>query len=185
MSVWILTAIVVLLGTVPAAAGDSVLFDTWFESYFNPSGADPFIEAHRPRYTDEYFACSAEAQKIIKEEARLHDKQCDFAADSGVRTRCRRDNQLRGMDEHVLELDRAIQGRMKWLDTKAGRSAAETARARAEFERTCAPAACGIATRKKQELIREIQPMLQCPPVKNRPLEVDPSFKNFQLPDPF
>ncbi|MGH7230307.1 MAG: hypothetical protein ACREJU_02995, partial [Nitrospiraceae bacterium] len=47
--------------TVSGLAGDTLLFETWVESYFNPGRADDFIQVHGPQYTDEYFKCSHEA----------------------------------------------------------------------------------------------------------------------------
>jgi hypothetical protein len=173
-------ALFVMLPATPAAGADSLLFETWFESHFHPSQADQFIDGHRAQYTDEYFACSREAQRLIKEEVRIRDRQCDFAADSGVRGRCRRDNQLRGIDQHLAALDDSIRGRKAWLDAEAGRTAVTAVKAAEDFEKTCKPAACDIAKRKKNELLRDLKSLLQCPPA--RPSDVDPSFKTFQLP---
>ncbi|MGH7233812.1 MAG: hypothetical protein ACREJU_20990, partial [Nitrospiraceae bacterium] len=147
-----------------------------------PGRADDFIQVHGPQYTDEYFKCSHEAQQLIREESKLRDRQCDFAPASGVRSRCRKDNHFHGLDKHLAELDQAIRNRTAWLDVESGRNAATAVRAAEEFEKSCTPAACDIAKRKKNELLRDLKPYLQCPPRAERPNVVDPSFKTFELP---
>lgn len=170
------------VGAIPAIAEEPLLFDTWAHSYFHPDRLDQFVEAHKSEYTDDYFACSQEAQRLIQDEANVRDRRCDFSPGSGVRSRCRSNNHFRGMDEHLAELDKAIRTHTAWLDLESGRSAAAAAQAAAELERSCTPPACDIAERKKKELVRDLKPYLQCPPLADRPGEMDPSFKTFELP---
>lgn len=174
--------LVVLALTLPGFAEDSLLFDTWAQSYFTPERLDEFTKTHRAEYTDQYFRCSQEAQRLIREEARLLDRQCDFASESGIRSRCRKENQFRGLDKHLAELDHAIRNQMAWSELESGRNARAAVRAAEEFEKSCAPAACEIAKRKKNELLRDLRPYLRCPPRTDRPVDVDPTFKTFQFP---
>ena len=167
---------------LPGFGEDSLLFETWAQSYFTPGRLDEFIQAHRAEYTDDYFRCSQEAQRLIREETRLRDRQCDFAPESGVRSRCRKENQFRGLDKHLAELDHAIRNQATWLDLESGRNAVTAVRAAEDFEKSCTPPACDIAKRKKNELLRDLKPYLQCPPRADRPIDVDPSFKTFEFP---
>jgi hypothetical protein len=169
-----------LVVAAPAFAEESLLFETWTESYFHPGRFDKFIEAHKAQYTDQYFQCSQEAQRLLREEADVRDRRCDFAPDSGVRGRCRRDNQFRGLDKHLAEVDQAIQTHKPWLELESGRNADTAARAAADLQKSCTPPACDMAKRKKEDLLRALRPFLQCPP--ERPPDVDPSFKTFELP---
>ena len=184
MTLFLFIGILMLLpiGVLPGFAEDPLLYDTWINSYFEPSRLDEFVQVHAEQYTDDYFHCSQEAQRLIREEADVRDRRCDFAPGSGVRGQCRRDNAFRGLDQHLAELDQAVRTRTPWLDRESGRTAAAAAQEARELEQSCAPPACDIAQRKKNELLRDIKPYLQCPPLAERPSDVDPSFKNFQLP---
>ena len=166
----------------PGFGEDSLLFDTWVQSYFHPDRLDEFIQARQARYTDDYFGCSQEAQRLIREEANVRDRRCDFSPGSGVRGQCRKENFFRGVDTHLAELDEAIRTRTAWLDLESGRQAATDAQAAEELEKSCTPPACDIAKRKTNELLRGLKPYLQCPPLPDRPSDVDPSFKTFELP---
>ncbi|MGH8644732.1 MAG: hypothetical protein ACREX4_09840 [Gammaproteobacteria bacterium] len=174
--------LLVLGGVMPGFGEESLLFDTWFHSYFYPGQLDEFIQARRAQYTDNYFRCSQEARRLIDEESNVRDRRCDFSPGSGVRSRCRKENQFRGLDKHLAELDQAIQNHKAWLDLESGRNAATAVRAAEDFEKSCKPPACDIAKRKRNELLRDLRPFLQCPPIADRPIEVDPSYKSFQLP---
>ncbi|MEW6247154.1 MAG: hypothetical protein AB1555_10645 [Nitrospirota bacterium] len=169
--------------SVPAFAEESLLFETWFRSYFQPDRLDEFVEARRAQYTDEYFRCSQEAQRLIREESRIRDRQCDFSPDSGGRSRCRKENQFRGLDKHLADLDQAIQQHKAWLDLESGRDAAAAVRAAEEFEKSCKALACDIAKRKRNELLRDLKPFLQCPPIVDRSIDADPNFKTFRFPE--
>jgi hypothetical protein len=171
-----------LAGVMAAFAEDSLLFETWAQSYFKPDRLDEFVEAHKAQYTDDYFQCSQEAQRLISEEANVRDRRCDFSPGAGVRSRCRKENFFRGLDKHLAELDQAIRTHTAWLDVEAGRNAAAAAQAAAALEQSCIQPACDIAKRKKNELLRDLKPYLQCPPLPDRPGDVDPSFKTFELP---
>jgi hypothetical protein len=173
--------LLVLAQTVPGFGQDSLLFETWSQSSFTPGSLDEFIQTHRAEYTDQYFRCSQEAQRLIREEARLRDRECDFAPESGVRSRCRKENSFRGVDKHLAELDQAIRNRVAWLELESGRTAMTAVRAAEEFDKSCTPPACDIAKRKKDRLLLDLKPYLQCPPRTDRP-DVDPSFKKFQFP---
>ena len=174
--------LLVLMDGLPASGQDSLLFDTWAQSHFTPDRLDQFVEGHKGQYTDDYFQCSQEAQRLIRDEAAVRDRRCDFAPGSGVRGQCRKDNAFRGVDQHLAELDQAIRTHTRWLDMESGRQAAAAAQAAEDFEKTCTPPACDIAKRKKNELLRDLKPYLQCPPLPDRPSDVDPSFKTFELP---
>ncbi len=167
----------------PALAEESLLFETWFQSYFQPDRLDEFVQKHRAQYTNDYFGCSHEAQRLIREESRIRERQCDFSPDSGVRSRCRMQNPFRGLDKHLAQLDEAIQHQKTWLDLESGRNAATAVRAAEDFEKSCKAPACDVAKSKKNDLLRDIKPYLQCPPAADRPLDVDPSFKTFRLPE--
>ena len=171
-----------LAGVMPAFGEEPLLYETWVYSYFNPGGLDEYIQAHRAQYTDDYFRCSQEVQRLLGEESTVRDRRCDFSPGSGVRSSCRKDNQFRGLDIHLAELDQAIQTHKAWLDVESGRNAATAARAAEDFEKSCTPPACNIAQRKKNELLRDLRPYLQCPPITERPADVDPSYKTFDLP---
>ncbi len=175
--------LLVLCVSPPGLAEDSLLFETWFHSYFHPDRLDEFVQQHKAHYTDDYFRCSQEAQRLIQEESRVRDRRCDFSPDSGVRSRCRMENPFRGLDAYLAELDQAIRQQKAWLDLESGRNAASAVRAAEDFEQSCKPPACDIAKRKKNELLRDLKPFLQCPPIANRPLDVDPTFKTFRLPE--
>jgi hypothetical protein len=170
--------VLVVVRTAPGFAENSLLFETWAQSYFSPARLDEFIEAHRAEYTDEYFRCSQEAQRLIQEEARVRDRQCDFASESGVRSRCRKENQFRGLDQHLAELDQTIRSQRPWKDQESGRNALTAVRA----AESCTPPACEIIKRRKNELERALSSYLQCPPGTDRPADVDPTFKKFQFP---
>lgn len=174
--------LLMLMRALPGLAEDSLLFETWARSSFTPAQLDGFIQAHRAEYTDEYFRCSQEAQRLIREETKLRDRQCDFAPESGVRSRCRKENPFRGLDKHLVDLDQAIRNRTAWLDLESGRDAATAVRAAEDFEKSCMPSACDIAKRKKDRLLRDLRPYLQCPPRADSAIDVDPSFKSFQFP---
>ena len=184
MKRFLFTGMLLLLpiGILLGFAEDILLYDTWLHSYFEPNRLDDFVQAHAAQYTDDYFECSQEAQRLIREEADVRDRRCDFAPGSGVRGQCRKDNFFRGLDHNLAELDHAIRTHKPWLDMESGRQAATAAQAAADLEKSCTPPACDIAKRKKNELLRELKPYLQCPPLAERPSDVDPSFKNFQLP---
>ncbi len=169
-------------GAILAAAEEPLLFDTWAHSYFHQERLDEFVQAHKAQYTDDYFQCSEEAQRLISEEANVRDRRCDFSPGAGVRSRCRSNNHFRGVDKHLAELDKAIRTHTAWLDLESGRNAATGAQAAADLQRSCEPSDCAIAERKKSELLRDLKPYLQCPPLAERPSEMDPSFKTFELP---
>jgi hypothetical protein len=172
----------VLAEAMPGFGEESLLFDTWAQSYFHPDRLDEFIQAHKAQYTDDYFGCSQEAQRLIGEEADVRDRRCDFSPGSGVRGQCRKENFFRGLDTHLAELDQAIRNRTAWLDLESGRQAATAAKAAEDLEKSCTPPTCDIAKRKKNEMMRGLKPYLQCPPLPDRPSDVDPSFKTFELP---
>lgn len=174
--------VLVLAEAMPGLAEESLLFDTWVYSYFTPDRLDEFRQAHEARYDDDYFRCSQEAQRLIREEVHVRDRRCDFSPGSGVRDQCRRDNHFRGVDRHLAELDQALRTHKAWLDFESGRNAATAAQAAADFERSCTAPACDIAKRKKNELLRDLKPYLQCPPLADRPSDIDPTFKTFELP---
>lgn len=174
--------LLVLAGGMSAFGEEPLLYETWVHSYFDPGRLDEFIQARRAQYTDDYFRCSQEVQRLLREESQVRDRRCDFSPGSGVRSSCRKENQFRGLDKHLAELDQAIQTRKGWLDVESGRNAATAARAAEDFEKSCTLPACDIAKRKKTELLRDLRPYLQCPPITERPADVDPSFKTFELP---
>ena len=176
-----------MVALLPAEAGpgfgeESLLFDTWVQSYFHPDRLDEFIRTHKAQYTDDYFGCSREAQRLIREEANVRDRRCDFSPGSGVRGQCRKDNFFRGLDTHLAELDQAIRTSRAWLDLEAGRQAVAAVQAAEDLEKSCTPPACEIAKRKKNELLRGLRPYLQCPPLPEQSSDVEPSFKTFELP---
>jgi hypothetical protein len=174
--------LLVLGVAIPGFGEEPLLFDTWVHSYFKPDQLDEFIQAHRAQYTDDYFRCSQEVQRLLREESDVRDRRCDFSPGSGVRSRCRMDNQFRGLDKHLAELDQAIQTHKAWLDVESGRNAAAAVRTAEDFEKSCTPPACDIAKRKRNELLRDLRPYLQCPPIAERPADVDPSYRTFELP---
>ncbi len=184
MKATLLTGMVslVLAGVTPAFGEEPLLYETWVHSYFNPGRLDEFIQAHRAQYLDDYFQCSQEAQRLLREESNVRDRRCDFSPGSGVRSSCRKENQFRGLDKHLAELDQAIRTHKAWLDVESGRNAATAARAAEAFESSCTQPACDIAKRKKNEVLRDLRPYLQCPPITERPADVDPSFKTFEFP---
>jgi hypothetical protein len=106
-----------------------------------------------------------------------------FSGDSVQRDSCRKNNHFRGLDQHVAELDRAIQHRKPWLELESGRNAATAVRTAEEFDKSYTPQACDIAKRKKSQLLKELRPYLQCPPVAERPSDIAPTFKTFKLPE--
>ncbi|WHZ24391.1 MAG: hypothetical protein OJF47_003503 [Nitrospira sp.] len=174
--------VLVLTEAMPGLAEEPLLFDTWVYSSFTPGRLDEFRQAHEAQYNDDYFRCSQEAQRLIREEVHVRDRRCDFSPGSGVRDQCRRDNHFRGVDRHLAELDQALQTHKAWLDFESGRNAAAAAQAAADFERSCTGPACDIAKRKKNELLRDLKPYLQCPPLADRPSDIDPTFKTFEIP---
>jgi hypothetical protein len=180
----LLTATIVLIGgSIPAFGEESLLYETWQKSSFDPARLDEFLQIHRAQYTDEYFRCSQDAQRLVREEAGIRDRRCDFSGDSVQRNSCRQQNHFRGLDKHLADLDQAIQTRKAWLDVESGRNAAAALRADEEFDKSCAPPACDIVKRKRSQLLQTLKPYLQCPPVAERPNEIDPSFKTFKLPE--
>ncbi|MET0515742.1 MAG: hypothetical protein ABW047_10515 [Nitrospiraceae bacterium] len=98
--------VVLLLAVMPGFGEEPLLFDTWDHSYFNPGRLDEFIQAHKAQYTEDYFKCSQKVQRLLREESDVRGRRCDFAPGSGVRSSCRKDSQLRGLDKHLAELDR-------------------------------------------------------------------------------
>jgi hypothetical protein len=96
--------LMVLTDSLWGSAQDSLLFDTWAQSHFTPGRLDEFVEGHKGQYTDDYFQCSQEAQRLIRAEATVRDRRCDFAHGSGVRGQCRKDNTFRGVDRHLAEI---------------------------------------------------------------------------------
>jgi hypothetical protein len=177
------TFLLVMSGVMPAVAEESLLYETWHHSSFDPVHLEGFLQAHSAQYSDDYFRCSLEAQRLIRDEANIRDRRCDFSGDSVLRNSCRQQNPFRGLDTHLAELDQAIQNHKAWLDFESGRHAATAVRAAEEFEKSCTPPACDTAKRKKSQLLRDLRPYLQCPPVAERPSDVDPTFKNFKLPE--
>jgi hypothetical protein len=177
------TVLLVVSGYMPASGEEALLYETWLQSSFDPVRLDAFVEAHRAQYTDDYFTCSREAQRLIGDEANIRDRRCDFSGDSVQRNSCRQQNHFRGINKQLAELDQAIQKHTAWLDLESGRNALTAVRAAEEFEKSCTPPACDIANRKKSQLLRDLKPYLQCPPVADRPSDVDPSFKTFKLPE--
>ncbi|HEU4685465.1 MAG TPA: hypothetical protein VFS39_13250 [Nitrospira sp.] len=179
----LLGSCITILGiAAPGLCQDSLLFDTWTRSKLDPAGLDSFMDQHRAQYTDEYFACSQEAQRLLRDEANVRNKRCDFSGDSRERDHCRRDNPFRGLDSQLADLDRTVRGRTPWLDTESGRQAEQEIRNRQQFESSCSGSACAVAKRKEERALREITPYLQCPPVPQQALDVDPSFRTFELP---
>jgi hypothetical protein len=170
-------------GAVHAFGAESLLYETWFRSSFDPVHLDEFLQSHRGQYTDDYFRCSQEAQHLIQDEATIRDRRCDFSGDSVQRNSCRKENHFRGLDKQLAELDQAIRTDTRWLDLESGRNAAETVRAAEAFEKTCTPPAWEKAKRTRSQLLRDLTPYLQCPPVAERPSDIDPSFKGFTLPE--
>ena len=160
-----------------------MLYETWRISFFDPARLNEFIQAHGPQYTEGYFQCSQEAQQLIREEANVRNRRCEFSGDSVLRDRCRQENHFRGIDKQLADLDSAIQLHKAWLDLDSGRKATVAVQAAEEFDKTCTPPACDLAKRKRQQLLRDLQPYLQCPPVAERPSDVDPTFKNYTLPE--
>jgi hypothetical protein len=174
--------VLVLAVPVPGFGEESLLYDTWVRSYFQPDRLDAFVQEHKAQYDNDYFQCSQEAQRLISEEADVRDRRCDFSPGAGVRSRCRKDNFFRGLDKHLADLDQAIRTQTAWRDLESGRNAVAAAQAAADLEQSCTQPACDIAARKKKERLRDLKPYLQCPPLAERPSDVDPSFKTFELP---
>jgi hypothetical protein len=172
-----------VVGCLPAFGEESLLYETWLQSSFDPVRLDEFLQAHRAQYTDTYFLCSKDAQRLVREEANIRNRRCDFSGDSVQRNSCRQQNHFRGLDKHLAELDQAIQSPKAWLELESGRNAATALRAAEEFESSCTPPACDIAKRKRSQLLQTLKPYLQCPPVAERPSDIDPTFKNFKLPE--
>jgi hypothetical protein len=177
------TFLVVVGGAMPAFGEESLLYETWHRSSFDPAHLDEFLQSHRAQYTDDYFHCSQEAQPLIQDEATIRDRRCEFSGDSVQRNSCRKENHFRELDKQLAELDQAIRNQTPWLDLESGRHAAATVRAAEEFEKTCTPPACEKAKRTRSQLLRDLTPYLQCPPVAERPSDIDPSFKAFTLPE--
>lgn len=177
------TFLLVVGGVMPALGEESLLYETWLHSFVDPVRLDGFLQAHSAEHTAAYFRCSQEAQRLIRDEATIRDRQCEFSGDSVLRNSCRQENHFRGLDKHLAELDQAIQHHKAWLDLESGRNAAIAVRAAEEFEKSCTPPACDIAQRKKSQLLRDLKPYLQCPPVAERPSDIDPTFKTFKLPE--
>jgi hypothetical protein len=169
-------------GVLTAWGEESLLYETWLTSSYDPVQFDAFVQAHDAQYTEVYFQCSQEAQRLIRDEANIRNRRCEFSGDSVLRDRCRQDNHFRGVDKQLAELDQVIQQHKAWLDLESGRKAAAAVRAAEEFDKSCAPSACDLAKRKKTQLLRDFKPYLQCPPVAERPSDVDPRFKDFKLP---
>jgi len=182
-TLWTGTFLLVVSGVFPAVAEESLLYETWHHSSFDPAHLDGFLQAHSARYTDDYFRCSLEAQRLIRDDANIRDRRCDFSGDSVQRNSCREENPFHRLDKHLTELDQAIQNHKAWLDCESGRHATTAVRAAEEFEKSCTPAACDTAKRKKSQLLRDLRHYLQCPPVAERSSGVDPGFKTFTLPE--
>jgi hypothetical protein len=163
---------------MPAAGEDSLLYETWLTSAFDPQKLDRFIQEHEGQYTEGYFQCSQEAQRLIRDEANIRNRRCEFSGDSVLRDRCRQDNPFRGLDKHVAELDQAIKQHTPWLKLESGRKAVTAD----ESEKACQGPACDIFKRKRAQVLRDLKPYLQCPPVAEPPSDVDPTFKDFKLP---
>jgi hypothetical protein len=170
-------------GSMPAFGAESLLFETWHRSAFDPAHLDEFVQTHSADYTDDYFGCSKEAQRLIHDEADIRDRRCDFSGDSVQRNSCRKENHFRGLDKHLAELDQAIRRHTRWLDVEYGRNAEAAVRTAEQFDKSCTPQACDMAKRKRSQLLQDVRPYLQCPPVAERPSDVDPSFKTFKLPE--
>jgi hypothetical protein len=177
------TLLAVVGGAVPASGEDSLLYETWLTSALDPARLDQFVQAHSARYDEAYFRCSQEAQRLIRDEAAIRDRRCEFSGDSVLRNTCRQENPFRGLDKHLAELDQAIQRHGAWLDVESGRNAAAAVRAAEESDKSCRPSDCDIAQRKRNQRLRDLKPYLQCPPVAERPSDLDPSFKTFKLPE--
>lgn len=170
-------------GGMPAFGEDSLLYETWRRSLSEPTRLDEFLRTHRAEYNDDYFSCSKEAQRLIRDEANIRDRRCDFSGDSVQRNSCRKDNFFRGLDTHLSDLDQAIRSHTPWLDLESGRHAQAALQDAEQFQKTCSPAACDIAKKNKSRLLQELKPYLQCPPAVEPGGNVDPSFKTFQLPE--
>ena len=154
--------IILLLGGSPAFAEQTLLWQTWMESRFHPEKADAFMQTHAAEYTDAYFQCSQEAQRMVLQESKIRDRQCDFSSDSEARSRCRKHNQFRGIDKHLAELDQAIKTHTAWMETESGRNAAAAKKASEDFNKSCSPVACQAAKRQQDELLRDLKPHLMC-----------------------
>ncbi|HEY7531889.1 MAG TPA: hypothetical protein VH681_03785 [Nitrospiraceae bacterium] len=177
-------SLLLMIGWVmPALGEESLLYETWHHSSFEPDRLDAFLQSHSAEYTADYFKCSQEAQRLIRDEATIRNRRCEFSGDSVLRNTCRQENYFRGLDKQLAELDQAIQNHKPWLDLESGRNAVTAVRAADEFDKSCTPPTCDIAKRKKTQRLRDLKPYLQCPPIAERPSDVDPSFKSFTLPE--
>ena len=177
------TFVLMIGGGIPAFGAESLLYETWHRSSVDPARLDEFLQTHSAEYTNEYFHCSEEAQRLIRDEATIRDRRCDFSGDSVQRNSCRKENQFRGLDKQLADLDQAIRKHTRWLDLESGRNAEIAVRAAEQFDKTCSPPTCDMAKRKRSQLLQDVRPYLQCPPVAERPSDVDPSFKTFKLPE--
>jgi hypothetical protein len=172
-----------VVGVSPACGAESLLYETWVTASFDPDRLDDFVQAHGEQYTEDYFHCSQEAQRLIRDEATIRNRRCEFSGDSVLRDRCRQENHFRGIDKQLAELDHAIQQHKAWLDLESGRNATAAVRAAEAFDKSCTPPACDLAKRKKNQRLLDLKPYLQCPPIAERPSDVDPTFKNYKLPE--
>ena len=77
--------VLVLADAVPGFSEESLLYDAWVRSYFQPDRLDEFVQEHKAQYGDDYFQCSQEAQRLLSEEANVRDRRCDFSPGAGVR----------------------------------------------------------------------------------------------------
>lgn len=179
------TGVLLLLtsGGMPAFGEDSLLYETWRRSSSDPASLDEFLQAHRAEYTDDYFSCSKQAQRIIRDEANIRDRRCDFSGDTVQRNSCRKENSFRGLDRHLADLDEAIRTHTPWLDLESGRTAQAALRDAEQFQKTCSPADCDMVKKRTSRLLQEVRPYLQCPPVAEPLSDLDPSFKTFTLPE--
>ncbi len=79
MKATLFTEIVVLLPAVmPGFGEEPLLFDTGVHSYFNPGRLDEFIQTHKAQYTEDYFKCSQEVQRLLREESDVRGRRCDL-----------------------------------------------------------------------------------------------------------
>jgi hypothetical protein len=84
--------LLVVSWVMPALGEESLLYETWLHSSFEPDRLDAFLQAHSAEYTADYFKCSQEAQRLIRDEATIRNRQCEFSGDSVLRNTCRQEN---------------------------------------------------------------------------------------------